>query len=290
MSKTISSGRGFCIRPILNTLTALLVACQATSVAQVATTPLRQAHAHNDYLHDRPLLDAIENRFCSVEADIFLVDDQLLVAHAFWELDKERTLQKLYLDPLRKLVKANGGTVFSNTPIEFTLLIDIKNKGAETYKALHQVLSEYPELFSYVSDGQLHRKAVRAIISGDRAINVIKQTAPQLAGIDGRLADLDTKMPTDLMPLISDNWRSHFKWRGKGPIPDSEMIKLKKIVSKAHSDGRRVRFWATPDTKPMWTVLQQTGVDMINTDDLSGLRTHLESSERKQGPQCKPRN
>ena len=37
--------------------------------------PLPRAHAHNDYLHQRPLLDALDNGFCSVEADISLVDD-----------------------------------------------------------------------------------------------------------------------------------------------------------------------------------------------------------------------
>ena len=68
-------------------------------------TPLKQAHAHNDYLHDRPLLDALDHGFCSVEADIFLVDGELLVAHTRSELSKERTLKKLYLNPLRERVK-----------------------------------------------------------------------------------------------------------------------------------------------------------------------------------------
>ena len=40
--------------------------------------PLARAHAHNDYLHERPLLDALDHGFTSVEADIFLVDGKLL--------------------------------------------------------------------------------------------------------------------------------------------------------------------------------------------------------------------
>ena len=43
--------------------------------------PLWRAHAHNDYEHPRPLLDALDHRFGSVEADIFLVGDQLLIGH-----------------------------------------------------------------------------------------------------------------------------------------------------------------------------------------------------------------
>ena len=40
-------------------------------------TPLFQAHAHNDYEHARPLHDALEHGFWSVEADIYLVDGEL---------------------------------------------------------------------------------------------------------------------------------------------------------------------------------------------------------------------
>jgi hypothetical protein len=36
--------------------------------------PLTSAHAHNDYEHSRPLLDALDNGFCSVEADIWLTN------------------------------------------------------------------------------------------------------------------------------------------------------------------------------------------------------------------------
>src|SRR5438552_1521932 len=71
--------------------------------------PLIHTHAHNDYLHKRPLLDALENGFCSVEADIHLVGGKLLVAHERQATSPERTLEALYLDPLRERVKRNGG-------------------------------------------------------------------------------------------------------------------------------------------------------------------------------------
>src|SRR5215475_1398103 len=70
-----------------------------------AVVPLRHAHAHNDYEHKRPLLDALDHGFCSIEADIYLVDGQLLVAHDRRDVRPERTLQALYLDPLRERVK-----------------------------------------------------------------------------------------------------------------------------------------------------------------------------------------
>src|SRR6267378_249318 len=77
-------------------------------------TPLTQVHAHNDYMHTRPLMDALDQGFCSVEADIFLVDGKLLVAHTRTMTKPERTLQALYLDPLRERVKKNRGRVYPN--------------------------------------------------------------------------------------------------------------------------------------------------------------------------------
>src|SRR4051794_20826781 len=82
---------------------ALLVAAEAPPPApdhSAGPVPLVHAHAHNDYEHPRPLLDALDAGFCSVEADIYLVDGKLLVAHNRKDVRPDRTLQSLYLDPL----------------------------------------------------------------------------------------------------------------------------------------------------------------------------------------------
>ncbi len=90
--------------------------------------PLRNAHAHNDYEHKRPLFDALDRGFCSVEADIFLSDNQLLVGHTKSDLKAERTLQKLYLDPLRTRIKENGGRVYRDGPAVFLLIDGVKDR------------------------------------------------------------------------------------------------------------------------------------------------------------------
>lgn len=43
-------------------------------------TPIRRTHAHNDYEHKHPLFDALDQGFCSVEADIWINKDGVLVA------------------------------------------------------------------------------------------------------------------------------------------------------------------------------------------------------------------
>ncbi len=235
---------------------------------------LPRAHAHNDYHHRRPLLDALAHGFCSVEADIFLIDGKLLVGHGRAELKPDRTLQTLYLEPLRQRVKAGGGRVFRKGPT-FTLLIDVKSDGATTYAALSKVLSQYSEILTSVHNGKLTTRAVTVVISGNRAKEEIAAGSPRYAGIDGRLSDLDTKLPSHLMPLISDNWNVHFRWRGKGPMPVQEKQKLRRIVEKAHRQGRRIRFWATSENAAVWKELDDAGVDLINTDNLDGLKRFL---------------
>ena len=242
--------------------------------AQDLPSPLIRAHAHNDYLHDKPLLDALSHGFCSVEADIFLVNGKLLVAHSIFELSSDRTLEDLYLKPLQQRCKQNGGRIYKDGPA-FTLLIDIKAYGVNAYRALHELLSQYRDVFSYMKDGTFHELAVNAVISGDRPIEAITEGDFRIVGIDGRLGDLGSDLPAHLMPLISDNWRNHFKWRGVGEFSQEERSRLKAIVEKAHAKGRRVRFWSSADTPAMWQVLNEARVDLINTDDLPGLSRFL---------------
>ncbi len=246
----------------------------AFSINADEVTPHRQAHAHNDYLHPRPLLDALDQGFMSVEADVFLVDGKLLVAHTSQELSPRRTLRALYLDPLRERIQNNDGFVYPNEQ-PLTLLIDFKTDGKATFAALNELLSEYRDVFAWTEDGTEHPGAVNAIVSGNRPIDVMKAASPRFAGIDGRLTDLESDVSPELMPLISDNWSQHFKWRGEGEIPAIERTYLQRIVAQVHNHGRRIRFWGTPDNAAMWAVLRDAGVDLINTDNLAGLNHFL---------------
>lgn len=237
--------------------------------------PLLQAHAHNDYLHPRPLSDALDHGFTSVEADLFLVDGELLVAHTRAELDATRTFRSLYLEPLRQHVRAGGGQVHPGADGPFRLLIDIKSDAEATYEEIHRQLAEYGEIFTTIRDGRVEPGPVEAVISGNRPLAKMQAQPIRYAGIDGRLGDLDSDHPPHLMPLISDRWGSHFRWDGRGEIDDTERDRLETIVRRAHAGGRRIRFWATPETVAAWKVLRDAGVDHINTDDLAGLERFL---------------
>lgn len=260
------------------TLVALITAASA-SAADVQ--PLLRAHAHNDYEHERPLLDALDHGFCGIEADVFLVDDKLLVAHERRNLRPDRTLESLYLDPLAARTKQNGGRVYRDGP-PITLLIDFKTDAGPTYKALRKTLEKYRDMLSVIEDGRFREGAVQIVISGNRpSLDELLVEGTYYAGYDGRLSDLDSQVPTHSMPLISDSWLSHFRWRGKGPMPEAEQQKLKDAVERAHKAGRKIRFWAIPDNPAMWQAMHDAGVDLINTDNLDGLQKFFMNAETK---------
>lgn len=258
-------------------LVPMLCVLLAGPIADVK--PLPAAHAHNDYMHVRPLLDALEQGFCSVEADIFRVDDELLVAHEEATLKPERTLRALYLEPLRRRARENGGRIYRRGPT-VTLLIDIKRDGEQTYALLRRQLEEYRDILTSVERGKLRRRAVTVILSGDCPRATVAADEPRYAGIDGRVTDLGSRAPAHEMPLISDNWGAIMKWRGAGPMPDEEKARLREIVAKAHGAGRRVRFWGAPGNEAFWTELLRAGVDLLNADDLPRLSRFLNDTRR----------
>ncbi|WP_243061009.1 phosphatidylinositol-specific phospholipase C/glycerophosphodiester phosphodiesterase family protein [Nocardioides sp. SR21] len=253
----------------------------ATALAPApAVAPLAQAHAHNDYEHARPLLDALANGFTSVEADVWLVDGKLLVAHDLADVDPKRTLSSLYLDPLTKRVRANKGSVYPHWRGRFQLLIDVKSEATATYRAIHAELRAHRRIITAFVGDDVRRRAVRAVISGGRDRDLMASQRVRYAGYDGGIDEIDAGTPATLMPLVSESWWPRFAWRGVGPMPEDERAELLDIVERAHAGGYRVRFWDTPDIqspgrRAVWTELVETGVDYLNTDDLYGLKQFL---------------
>ncbi|WP_432158125.1 phosphatidylinositol-specific phospholipase C/glycerophosphodiester phosphodiesterase family protein [Streptomyces sp. bgisy153] len=245
--------------------------------------PLWRAHAHNDYEHHRPLLDALDHRFGSVEADVYLVGDRLLVAHDPEDLDPTRSLEALYLDPLAARVRAHHGSVYRGRRRPLQLLVDLKTEGVATYLVLDRLLRRYPHLFTTYAHGRVRPGPVTVVVSGDRAARepMAAQTVRR-AFYDGRLTDLGSATPASFIPLISDNWTHTFTWLGTGTFPDTERRKLHAVAAAAHRRGQRVRFWATPDLPgpardALWGELLAAGVDHLNTDDLAGLEAFLDA-------------
>ena len=142
----------------------LLAGSFGVTNAQVADAYATVAiHSHNDYEHSLPLYEAYSAHSNSIEADIFLADGQLCVAHVKEDVKPERTLTELYLEPIRRQMKLNGGSLYGDDT-QVQLLIDLKTDYKTTLPALEKVLKKYRDCF----DPSVNKNAVRIVISGHR--------------------------------------------------------------------------------------------------------------------------
>ncbi|KNX39356.1 hypothetical protein VV01_09910 [Luteipulveratus halotolerans] len=240
--------------------------------------PLRRAHAHNDYEHTRPLLDALSHGFTSVEADVWLVDGELYLGHDGPDLT--RTLRSHYLDPLQRIVRQQGHSVFPGWKDALRLLVDVKSDGPAAYPVLQAQLAAYPELMTSWLHGRRRQRPVTAVLSGNLANITASDDERRWFGFDGRIDRLPEGATAEQLPLVSDNWFNHFTWVGIGPMPQTQRDKLHEQVATLHADGYEVRYWATPDLpgparEAIWTELLAADVDVLNTDDLAALQAFL---------------
>lgn len=235
----------------------LLLSCHTSS-------KIIPGHAHNDYEHLNPLQGALKHHFISVEVDVHLINGTLYVSHdPPTVLYPNRTLEKMYLQPLQQHIEANNGSVYTDYTGPFYLMVDVKTEAESTYQQLIEILSSYRDIIR-VAGGKT--APVTVFVSGNRAIQTIIESRSPLAVLDGRPADLDENISYQYMPVVSDNFYNVLSWDGVGDISKGDRQKLKQLVEAVHAQNKKLRLWAAPDNEHVWKFLLDSGVDLINTD------------------------
>lgn len=244
----------------------------------VPGSALVRAHAHNDYLHPRPLWDALAAGFGSVEADVWYREGRLLLGHTRVETLSARTLEQWYIQPLAALVRESGRAL---TDLEqpFQLLIDVKEEGAATLLAIEEMLQGYRDILCRVEDGRAVDGAIQVVYTGNRPFSVISTAPVRFGTMDGHDGDVPTAPDPARMPLVSESW-SMLGWQGFGSMPADQEERLERFVANVHASGARARFWGAPELFPgrrpvIWDAQLNAGVDLIGTDHLQHLREHL---------------
>lgn len=258
----------FC-RGLLCMALSFLTTLQVVAQKKPVTPTVSQAHSHNDYLQKFPFWQAYQAGFGSVEADIFLQGKQLMVAHTAKEMEPNRTLQALYLEPLLSSVRRNKGQVYADGSRHLQLLIDLKTEAASTLKALLEELGHYPELTAC--------KTLHLVITGNRPPVASYNQYPSWLLFDGDLAATYTPEALSRIALFSDNFARYSQWNGKGRLPESEKARLNEAIAKAHNQHKKIRFWNAPDIINSWYSYLDMGVDFINTDHIEPLSHFIET-------------
>lgn len=238
------------------TLTVLFL-CLYAGLALAQVSRSFKLHSHNDYLRNVPFWEALGAGCASIEADVLLVDGELLVAHEMSTATQERTLKNLYLDPI-----ANGLKIGLIRDIDFHLLIDLKSEASSTLAILEKQLSEYLPML-YTSENP---KGLKVIVSGNRPPTLEYIHHQEWIFFDFQQTELTPDLPWEKIGMVSLNFRRFSVWNGKGRIVEEEKEKLHAFIKEVHSFGKPVRFWGTPDSKSAWKAFHELGIDYINTD------------------------
>ncbi|MDZ7645791.1 MAG: phosphatidylinositol-specific phospholipase C/glycerophosphodiester phosphodiesterase family protein [Cytophagales bacterium] len=216
--------------------------------------------AHNDYEKPIPFDVAYKAQVGFIEADVFFKDENLFVAHESKQIQKDKTLESLYLNPLNKLIEENGGHAYADEKKSLTLMIDLKTEEVATLNALISKLKIYPRL--------IECKTLIITLSGNMPTPALWINYPDFIHFDGRPGITYTAEQQKRIRLVSDNFRKYSTWDGKGALTKSDEKKINSVIEAAHAMNKPFRFWAIPDFPESWKKLIQLRVDILNTDDV----------------------
>jgi hypothetical protein len=154
-------------------------------------------------------------------------------------------------------------------------MIDIKSDADKTYATLLPLLEKYKSILSTYENDVFIKRNVTIVITGHKPFESIKSNKYKIAFIDEdlRRTGIDSSLHTYI--TASCKYSKILNWNGEGPIPAIEKKRLQFYVMQAHTFGRKVRLWASPENSAVWKELLKCDVDLINTDKLEELRNFL---------------
>lgn len=229
----------------------------------------QNAHSHNDYEQQIPYWMAYKQAFGSIEADIFLRNSELIVAHDERELQFKRSFRKLYLENIDSCLHKNAGYPYKDSSRFLQLLIDIKTDSVETLGELIHLLEQFPAV--------IHNRHIFLVITGNRPRPDSFVQYPDFIWFDGVLSRPYTKDQLTRIKMLSDDFQYYSHWRGEGQMPEADIEKIRLAIARAHENGIRVRFWNAPDFRNAWNQFINLQVDYINTDHIDSLAEYFQT-------------
>lgn len=241
----------------------LLLALALTCCGAAAAQPPVLIHSHNDYAQRVPFYQAYAQQVSSIEADVFLLDGQLLVGHDVEDLRADMTFEALYVEPIVTLFARNGGRAFRDSDQTLQLMVELKSETDPTLRAVAALLGRWPEVF----DPEVNPAAVRVAVTGRVPAPEAFDRYPRFLGFDGAWDADYTPEQLERIALISTNFRDFSQWNGKGTIIPAEKERLEQVIDRAHEQGKPVRFWNAPEGTTVYYTFYDMGIDYINTDN-----------------------
>lgn len=255
-------------------------------------------HSHNDYLRQVPLYQALEAGCMSVEADIWLQDNEVIdrdlyVGHSLKALKPTSTLKKLYIDPLVAILdhqnKGSGiratdeietpSGVFDKSPnTTLVLLLDFKTDGTKTWAAVQEQLEPLRQrdmLTSWNGNTKtMIQRPITVVGTGNTPFNlVLANSIYRDIFFDAPLDNLNNTYTSENSYYASVSFQKSVGKVWFRPSA-SQADKVNSQIEAASQRGLKARYWDIPNwpisrRNKIWTLLVESGIGVLNVDDVS---------------------
>ncbi|KAF2769747.1 hypothetical protein EJ03DRAFT_311795 [Teratosphaeria nubilosa] len=254
-------------------------------------------HSHNDYWRPLPFYSALAAGAISIEADVWLSNGTLHVGHERSALTHGRTLDRLYVQPILAVLRAQNpnSSFVADAPTRngvydtaagqtLYLFVDVKTEGESTWPVVVRALSPLREAGFLTSfDGSaVTAGPVTVVGTGNTPLDQIQgvgnATNPRDYFFDAQLAALNStqaNITSDVSPIASTDFAVQFGTVTNQTFNATQLALLQAQVKSAHDKGIMVRYWDQPGwpvgtRNAIWRLLWDQGVDLLNVDDLEG--------------------
>jgi len=259
----------------------LLVLCATLTAGEpppdAALPAVLPAYAHNDYENHPPLERALALGYQGVEADCFLVDGELRVAHNRYRVERGRTLESLYLEPLRERVEDPEHPLPGPGP--FLLTIELKQADERAFSTLLRLLDRYAPMLTAWRDGEEDPGPILVVLVGWHPdVAGIETLSPRRFALQVRLRNLSAPAPVpeapDLIRLVSVRYADLRRGAGDEPARMGDLL-AGAAALRDRLPGSRLRVYDPTYDPAIYRMLLENGVDLIGIKDLAAGRKIL---------------
>jgi hypothetical protein len=287
---------------LLFAVTSLYSASAPASEFVRSAVPI-PCHSHNDYWRKVPVFSALHVGCVGIEADVWLIDDDLYVGHDRASLRPNRTFTSLYVEPLTRILEQRNDRnlssysalrgVYDMAPSQtLVLLVDLKTDAEDTWPLVMRQLEPLREKawLSYVENGVVTLGPITVVGTGNSKFDMVVE--------NGTYRDAFFDAPLDKLAGHQYDYRNSYytsvSFKNSigvvryGGLSQAQLGKIRAQVAEAHSRDLKVRYWELPSwpisvRNLVWGILRKEGVDILNVDDLKGARVFLSINHTADG-------
>lgn len=259
--------------------------------------------SRQEYWGRVPLHAALAAGCTSIEVNVWLSENELLVGYTPETLVRGQNLRSLYLDPLLRLLRENNtpsfnlpsdgnidddtAGVFPNEPSQtLVLLINFNSDGERLWPRLIEHLEPLREggYLTFFNGSSVIQRPITVVASGKAPFHrVLKQTFRRDIFFDAPIDSLPSRSLDNSAGELS--YSPHNSYYASAdfqkaigtvkPIGFSrgQLCKLRRQIRAAHEHGLKVRYWNTPSSprglaNHVRHILVREGVDVTDVDSL----------------------